>query len=184
MKENDTKSKNKGQNRTKNSKTEVKTTKTASKTNKKASNILKIGDNSLEDAPKTKVKHAGGRPPKMSTKKLIAAAYEYMESTAIPNITEFALQQGYERSYLYQRAEIEANAGKPELSNTIKMISQLKEVQLEKMTVIGACPPNFAIFALKQLGWTDKVEQTIEADVETTGGVLMLAPRIEVEDEE
>jgi len=153
---------------------------TTKKANKKANNALSIAENTLEDTPKTKVKNTAGRPPKMSTKKLIAAAYEYMESTPIPNVTEFALQQGYERTYIYERAAIEAERGKPELSNAIKMISQLKEVQLEKMTIVGACPPNFAIFALKQLGWTDKVEQKIDADIENeNSGVIMIAPVLE-----
>ena len=162
-----------------------KSTKTRQKTSKNAPKNTKTCTKSTDlenNSPKTAIKHAGGRPPKMTTKKLIAAAYEYMESAPVPNITEFALQQGYERSYLYQRAEIEKNKGKPELSNTIKMISQLKEVKLEKLALSGLCPPNFAIFALKQLGWTDKVEQTIDAEVENTGGVLMLAPRIEEEE--
>ena len=166
-----------------------KTTKTASKTTrkttKKSTPSKKTTQKMVEqfesiretEVPKVKVKPVG-RPPRMSTKALVAAAYEYMETAGVPNVTEFALQMGYERQYLYERAEIEKEKGKPLLSDTIKKISQLKEVQLEKLAIIGACPAPFAIFALKQLGWTDKVEQKVDVDSENCG-VIMLAPVLE-----
>ena len=56
----------------------------------------------------------------------------------------------------------------------------MKEVQLEKLALMGLCPDRFAIFALKQLGWSDKVEQKIDADVDAeVSGVVMLAPVLE-----
>lgn len=167
-----------------------KTTKTASKTtrkttkkstqSKKTTQKMVEQFESIREVPWAKVKRVG-RPPRMSTRALVDAAYDYMETAGVPNVTEFALRMGYERQYLYERAEIEKEKGKPLLSDTIKKISQLKEVQLEKLAIMGACPSPFAIFALKQLGWTDKVEQKIDAEVEHSGGVLMLAPRLDNE---
>ena len=166
MQETTRKSKNKGQKRTKNAKTVKK--------------IEQKEEIRKEYSPESKIKRTPGRPPRMTTKALIAAAYDYMESSPMPNITEFALLQGYERQYLYERADNEKNKGKPQLSDTLKKISQLKEVQLEKMAIMGLCPPNFAIFALKQLGWTDTVEQKIDADVDAeVSGVVLLAPVLE-----
>ena len=161
----------------------TKNRKNTSKNTKAVKKVEQKEDIREQELPKTKIKNTGGRPPRIKTKDLIAAAYLYMETSAVPNITEFALQQGYERQYLYERAEIEKSKGKPELSDTIKKISQMKELQLEKLAILGLCPPNFAIFALKQLGWTDKVEEKIDADIEANvGGVLVMAPRLEEED--
>lgn len=160
----------------------IKTPKSANKTTKtvrKSTKNEKNEENSEVKIPKTTVKKTRlGRPPRIKTKDLIAAAYEYMDSAMVPSVTEFALLQGYERQYLYERASIEKNKGKPELSDTIKKISQCKEVKLEKMAITGLCPPNFAIFALKQLGWTDKVEVKDNTE-DTESGLAYIAPRLE-----
>ena len=162
---------------TKNTKNNSQNCKITSKISKKKEQKENIRES---EVPKTKIKNTGGRPPRIKTKDLIAAAYDYMNTAPVPNITEFALQQGYERQYLYERAENEKNKGKPQLSDTIKKISQMKEVQLEKLALMGLCPDRFAIFALKQLGWSDKVEQKIDADVDAeVSGVVMLAPVLE-----
>lgn len=79
---------------------------------------------------------------------------DYTAKEEIPIVAEFAYLNGIPRQYLY---EIE------ELTDTIKLLVSKKEANLERKAIKGECPPAFAIFSLKQLGWKDKseVEQTI-----------------------
>lgn len=164
---------------TKTNRTSTKNVKNTSKSSQKSSKNEIADKKSEAEVPGVKIKRTRlGRPPKMKTKDIIAAAYDYMDTAYIPSITEFALEIGYERQSLYKRADIEKERGKPELYDTIKKISQLKEVKIEKYTFMGLCPPNFSIFALKQLGWTDKVEVKENTD-ENESGLAYIAPRLE-----
>lgn len=107
------------------------------------------------------------RPVDVWTKKKVEEVKgqmdDYIEKTAIPIFAEFAYQNDYNRSQLYQ---IEG------LSNTIKKMMLKKEAQLEKMALAHKAPTAMCIFSLKQLGWTDKQEiqhSTIDEDGQPTG---------------
>jgi hypothetical protein len=76
---------------------------------------------------------------------------EYTENTEIPVLAEFAYLNGIIREELYKHKE---------LSYAIKMLMAKKEYSLERKAIDGTVIPSFAIFSLKQMGWTDK--QNIE----------------------
>lgn len=99
-----------------------------------------------------------GRPRKIDYKKLIDDADEYIATANPPIIAEYAHIHGITRCYLYELADNEKKAGRPQLSNTIKKISEAKEVILEKKTLNGEYNATMAVFSLKQLGWKDRQE--------------------------
>lgn len=98
------------------------------------------------------------RPRKLDYQKLIDDADAYIASAEPPILAEYAHLHGITRCYLYQLAEAEKNAGRPELSNTIKKISEAKEVKLERNGLNGTYNSTMSVFSLKQLGWKDHVE--------------------------
>lgn len=98
------------------------------------------------------------RPRKLDYQKLIDDADDYIASAEPPILAEYAHLHGITRCYLYQLAEAEKNAGRPELSNTIKKISEAKEVKLERNGLNGTYNSTMSVFSLKQLGWKDHVE--------------------------
>jgi len=105
--------------------------------------------------------HAGGRPPKYSKEKLKELAEkfaEYIESTSIPIIAEFAYTNDIDRTALYDNEEF---------STLLKKCIAKKEAQLEKGVLAGKLNPAMGIFSLKQLGWSDKREIKITSDDET-----------------
>ena len=103
----------------------------------------------------------GGRK-KTWTKEKIAETNrmlnEYIDETAIPILVEFCYKHDIRRATLYEI---------PDLAYTIKRMMEKKESQLEKLAISGRCPPAFAIFSLKQLGWKDRqeVEQTSKSKI-------------------
>lgn len=100
------------------------------------------------------------RPRKLDYQTLIDDADAYIASADPPILAEYAHLHGITRCYLYQLAEAEKNAGRPELSNTIKKISEAKEFILEKNALNGKYNSTMAVFSLKQLGWRDRMEYT------------------------
>lgn len=100
-----------------------------------------------------------GRPPKIDLEQMILDADSYIKTANPPIVAEFAHMHDITRSYLYQLADAKKRDGDDRLSNAIKAISEAKEVMLEKKALSGDYAGNMAIFSLKQLGWTDKVEQ-------------------------
>jgi hypothetical protein len=101
---------------------------------------------------------------KVRAKDLINDADEYIRTADPPILAEYAHIHGITRQYLYQLADIEKKNGKPELSDTLKKISEAKEIKLEKKGLSGEYAPNVAIFSLKQLGWSDKQEITANSN--------------------
>ena len=105
-------------------------------------------------------KHAGGRPVSVWTPQKIASVIKQMEAytteTDLPILAEFAYTHDYDRAQLY---------GFPKIAHTIKKMMLKKETELEKIAIKGDAPTAFCIFALKQLGWSDKQQ------IEHSGGV-------------
>ena len=101
---------------------------------------------------------------KVRAKDLVNDADAYIENADPPILAEYAHIHGITRQYLYQLADIEKKKGHPELSDTLKKISEAKEIKLEKKGLSGEYAPNVAIFSLKQLGWSDKQEITAKSD--------------------
>lgn len=96
-----------------------------------------------------------GRPPKLQEhdlQELVEKFDKYIEETEIPIISEFAYLNNIEKTYLYDRAEF---------STLLKKCIAKKESQLEKGSLMGVLNSTQAIFSLKQLGWSDKRELSI-----------------------
>lgn len=108
-----------------------------------------------------------GRPPKVNIENLIKDADKYIEEAEPPIVAEYAHLHGITRCYLYQLAE-----KNPEISNTIKRISEAKEVKLEKNALNGKYQHTMAIFSLKQLGWKDAQDIVDEKALQKLDDIL------------
>lgn len=108
-------------------------------------------------------KRKRGRPPKVSIEDLINDADDYIASTPLPIIAEYAHQHGITYDYLNQLERAEKEAGREELSRAIKRIVEAKAIRLEKGAISGKFVPSVAIFSLKQLGWRDKPKDDEDA---------------------
>ena len=100
-----------------------------------------------------------GRPPKHSDESiaaLVAAFREYIDTTDMPVISEFAYQHEIDKTLIYD---------KEEFSTLRKKAIAKKEAYIEKGALTGLLNPTMAIFSLKQMGWRDK------QDVEHSGDV-------------
>ena len=93
---------------------------------------------------------AGGRPRNLSDDEvfdLVDRFEDYISTTDIPIIAEFAYKTGIARQSLYDY---------PEFSTLTKAAIDKKEAQLERLALGGKVNTTMAIFSLKQLGWRDK----------------------------
>lgn len=103
----------------------------------------------------------------MNIKALIDDVEKYIEEAEPPIVAEYAHLHGITRCYLYQLAE-----KNPDISNTIKRISEAKEVKLEKNALNGKYQHTMAIFSLKQLGWKDAQDITDEKALQKLDDIL------------
>ena len=112
-------------------------------------------------------KHAGGRPPKFEsveelenlTEQYFSSLVEYNKETGeiynkCPTITGLTLHLGFcSKTSLYEYEK------KPEFMNSIKRARLMVEQGYEEALLTKGSTG--AIFALKNFGWKDKVEQEI-----------------------
>ena len=103
-----------------------------------------------------------GRHKKVDPRKLVRDIEDYLRTADPPIVAEFAHQSGITRQYLYQLAKTERDQGRPELAQALVKLSEAKEVKLEKGGLTGAYAPGMAIFSLKQLGWRDRPEVSLQ----------------------
>ncbi len=82
-------------------------------------------------------------------KKILA----YTESEDVPILAEFAYKNNIRRATLYEHEK---------LTYAIKQLTAKKEAQLEKLALNSKVNTSMAIFSLKQMGWSDKHEVTVE----------------------
>jgi len=87
---------------------------------------------------------------------LLRAFEEYVDNTEIPVIAEFAYKNKIPRSTLYEFKEFEYMR---------QICIDKKEANLEKLALTKEIDSSMAIFSLKQLGWSDKNQSTITAEV-------------------
>jgi hypothetical protein len=97
------------------------------------------------------------RPREWDRAELLEALTQYIDNTDIPILAEFAHEHGILRQRMYEW---------PELEDAIKACITKKEFALEKKALSGDVNCTMAIFSLKQLGWTDKIDQTHKGDKE------------------
>lgn len=93
------------------------------------------------------------RPREWDRAELLQQFLEYIEKTEIPIIAEFAYTHGILRESLYEM---------PELSYALKQCVTKKEHALEAKALSGSVNCTMAIFSLKQIGWKDTHENTIQ----------------------
>lgn len=96
-----------------------------------------------------------GRPRVHDRNAILVAFDHYIAETDIPIVAEFAAQQGLSRQFLYDNEEFD---------DAIKRCTCKKEGALERKALEGTVNCTMAIFSLKQLGWTDKVDTTLKGD--------------------
>lgn len=93
---------------------------------------------------------------------------EYIDTTEIPIVSEFALKVGYHRQNIYAI---------PQIADLLQRCVTKKEVALERGALDGKLTAAMSIFSLKQLGWKDthaiterRGELAPTAPVEKKGG--------------
>jgi hypothetical protein len=88
---------------------------------------------------------------------MIKAVEKYVDAHKdnVPILKECCFDNGWNYDYVMQ-----LQRDNERLSQSIKRLLYKKEVQLERLGLIGAVDKTMAVFSLKQLGWTDKVETT------------------------
>jgi len=96
-----------------------------------------------------------GRPREHDRAALAAEFIAYIENAEIPIIAEFAHRHGVSKSVLYDW---------PEFADLLKLCTSKKEAALERKALAGEINVSMAIFSLKQLGWSDRAEQTLHGD--------------------
>lgn len=97
----------------------------------------------------------GGRPRTHDRLEVLIAFDEYIETTEIPIVAEFAALQKLSRQFLYDNEEFD---------DAIKRCTCKKEAALERQALKGDINVTMAIFSLKQLGWKDKIEHSGDKD--------------------
>lgn len=112
-----------------------------------------------------------GRPVEYTEERkaeIEAKLEEYIESTEIPIVAEFAYKNNIRRQRLYEH-----------FPDTLKKLIEKKESALERLALEGGVNTTMAVFSLKQLGWSDKTEsviKTIDDEGKETGFKLVAPP--------
>ena len=104
-----------------------------------------------------------GRPIKYTAAELQTKVNEYFEVEPKPTIAGLAVHVGVERKTLYNYKE------QDELLHIVKEAIARIESNYERRLIYENNPTG-VIFALKNMGWRDKVEQ----DVRVEGGVQLV----------
>ncbi len=102
-----------------------------------------------------------GRPREYDRDAIKEAFRAYIEEAPIPILAKFCAKQGFPKSYLYDWAKDDQ-----ELDILVKLCVTKKEGALEDGCLNGELNPAMSIFSLKQMGWTDKQENTLKGDPE------------------
>lgn len=84
---------------------------------------------------------------------------EYIDANEVPSLAGFCASIGRPRSYVNMI---------PELDDMRELLLTKKEAALERLGLSGEVNTTMAIFALKQLGWSDKVEHHHDGEVRQT----------------
>lgn len=82
---------------------------------------------------------------------------KYIEETELPIFKEVCYLNNWNSRYLWELA-----SKNEELTDTIKKLTDKKEVELEKGGLSGKYVSTMAVFSLKQLGWKDRYEKIEE----------------------
>lgn len=105
-------------------------------------------------------------------KELLQKLIEYIETEDYPTVPDFCRKNRIHKQRLYEFASDKSlnrdDIGKPSIAegfaDCIKKMNNNQEAFIEENALNDKIPSTFAIFKLKQLGWSDK--QQIEADLD------------------
>jgi hypothetical protein len=114
-------------------------------------------------------REGAGRPREWDRAELARLISEYVDSTTIPILAEFAAKLGIRRQFLYEY---------PELKDAVERLIAKKEGALEREALCGNVNCSMAIFSLKQLGWRDTHEATLKSDPAAPLAFTLLASDI------
>ena len=103
----------------------------------------------------------GGRPliytpERIEEIKIMLEDYIEDEEVIVPIVAEFAYKNKIRRQSLYEHEEF---------SDTLKRLKDKKEAQLEYLGLFNVVNTTMAIFSLKQLGWSDKMQMTSDITI-------------------
>jgi len=115
----------------------------------------------------------GGRPIKYTATELQTKVNEYFEVEPKPTIAGLAVHIGTDRKTLYNYKE------RDEFFHILKEAVDRVEAKYEGRLIYENNPTG-VIFALKNMGWRDKVEQ----DVRVEGGVKLIFQDADSNDKE
>jgi hypothetical protein len=101
------------------------------------------------------IRNGRGRPPRDDRPKLLARFEQYIGAHDFPAIAEFSYQNDVSRQQLYEW---------PEFTDALERCRNKKEANLEIGALYNRINVRQAIFSLKQLGWSDRTEQTLRGD--------------------
>ena len=85
---------------------------------------------------------------------------DYIDNTDLPIFKEVCYQNNWDTARIYQLGN-----ENEELLDTIKKLSNKKEVELEKGGLTGKYNSTMVVFSLKQLGWKDRQEVDIASNI-------------------
>jgi hypothetical protein len=98
--------------------------------------------------------------PSELRKDLVERFQNYLLSTSIPSVVDFA-QSLFPQIVISSQTFYDFD----EFSTLIKICHDKKENGLERGMQRGDINPGYGNFALKQLGWTDKVQNELSGDL-------------------
>jgi hypothetical protein len=101
------------------------------------------------------MRHGPGRPLRSDRPELLRKFLEYIDSTDIPVIQQFCYQNDVGTDQLYTW---------PEFAGALDKARNKKEANIEIKSLYNEINTRQAIFSLKQLGWSDRTEQTLRGD--------------------
>jgi hypothetical protein len=90
---------------------------------------------------------------------VIETMQNYIDNTELPIFKEVCYQNKWDTARIYQLGN-----ENEELLDTIKTLTNKKEVELEKGGLTGKYNPTMTVFSLKQLGWKDRQEVEVSGN--------------------
>jgi len=108
----------------------------------------------------------GGRPLKWTEEKANELA-EKLEAWSQQDDSRF-LESFCKEFHTYPQKLSELAKISEKFNEALKTAKAACAANMANITMMGACPPAFGIFALKQHGWTDKQEIAHSGEVATT----------------
>ena len=129
-----------------------------------------------------------GKPIKYTQKQRLELLKEleaYIKAEEYPTMPAFCVAQSISKQRIYEWAKDEKlnSEGRDNyplgeyFQELIKLMNQKQEAFIEENVLVGHISPSWACFKLKQpsIGWTDRTEQAIIADV-TTADISNMTP--------